>query len=357
MTTFILLAAMGPIREALARASGAWLAGHQVEIICFRRDIFDLVAPIQEDLVRRHLFEDQLGFSLKAFLQDTSALRDFKRRFSFLLTDQAEAYTYSTSISIAAICATVILSEKMPVYYEGVYEGRGASDGIFQFPCRKWTRRLRSLALSLLVRAPIEFCRDWSPVPVLGHSFATKRLQEAPEWQKSAVSSFERRLLRPIDAEIVILFTNYSDYFRLGDEPSNEKEIWSELGDFLKDLCEPHTVAVKPHPSYNRLPESWDWMEIIDPGFPLELLEFPNLRIVLGDASTAMIDLSVRRNIPVISYAYLYTGPLADKVGKYLDVRVDPHEKVMRPKTFSQFKQAVRTLFGEKVLPSDGRAV
>jgi len=29
----------------------------------------------------------------------------------------------------------------------------------------------------------------------------------------------------------------------------------------------------------------------------------------------------------------------------------------MRPKTFSQFKQAVRTLFGEKVLPSDGRAV
>jgi len=349
--TIILLAALGPLREALFRASQGLESGHAVQIVCFRKDLFELLSPLVESGVKLELWPEGLYTFLGRPFRMAAELSHFQRSLETAWSKSrgADVFAYGTSISLPAILATTYLARRNAVYYNGLYEGRGASDGIFYERTESTFRRWKARFISMLVGAPLEYCRDWGPVLVLSEAFVRDHFLCLPSWNADAISNLEEKLICPCEADIVVLFTNHADYYQTSEkDAASTRVLWDSIEDMLRNLPDSLRVAVKPHPSYSRVPDSWSWMEILPPGFPAELIQFIGTRVLLGDASSAMIDLGNRMGIPVISYAHLYTAAWAPEITKNLDVRVDPGKTVLRGRSLAEVENQIQQILKNK---------
>jgi hypothetical protein len=343
-STVILLASLGPLREALFRASCAVRNGRFVIILCFRKDIYDLLKPLETGdwKLAVYLSDKELAFQSATWIRDLWAIRSFEANIKKLSEGRAdvEAWVYGTSISLSAIAAAVTIAKQHSVYYQGIYEGRDAEDGIFRDPTKQWTRRLKGKLLGWILGAKICYCRDWSPAPVLTGSFVSRNFLPAQQWDRSAISHLERQLRRSCPAKVLVLFTNFASYYPTTDGDAAQCNI---LLDSIQMIVKKMQVscAVKPHPTSGQLLDSWCWMDQIPPAFPVELCDFPNLKVVLGDASTAMIHFLNGPSVTVISYAALLKVEWKCKVVDYLTQRVDPGGKIAQPKTLDGFRAAL----------------
>ena len=350
--SIIQLSALGPLREAIHRAQEALDQNGQVIFVCFRKDIADFLRPLESDRVHVHLHEEKLTFTISRLAAEIKALHAFHRKLEWLYGkfEHAEVWGYASSICLSSIIALHFFTHRYPVYYSGVYEGRDAKDGIFHQPTARWWRRLKAALLSALVGSEIEFVRDWSPVPVLSQKFVEKRTLPAPDWEVTTPRCLlEKRLIRPCPQQILVLFTNYSDYYRAG---INDRAIFDDfcgvLGRLLRETAGDGGVAVKPHPTCAKLPDDWGWMEQIAPGFPLEFIDFSEVRLIVGDASTSMISPLHLNQKLVISYAHLLTTSWASQVRTYLDERVDKERLVQRPESWENFQALVEAAYKEE---------
>lgn len=355
-STIILLASLGPLREAIHRAQEALRQNGQVIFVCFRKDIADFLRPLASDRVEIHLHEETLTFTTSQWLAEIKALRTFHRKLESLYgqLEDAKVWGYASSISLASIVAFNFFTRRYNFYYTGVYEGRDAKDGIFYQPTARWRRRLKAALLSALVGSEIKFVRDWSPVPVLSQKFVEKRTLPAPDWEVTTPRCLlEKRLLRPCSQQILLLFTNYSDYYRAGiNDGAKFDDFCGVLGRLLRETAGDGGVAVKPHPTCAKLPDDWGWMEQIAPGFPLEFIDFHEVRLIVGDASTSMISPLLLNQMPVISYAHLLTTSWASQVRTYLDERVDMKGAIHRPKAWDDFEALVAGACSERLTTS-----
>ena len=354
--SIIQLSALGPLREAIHRAQEALDHNGQVIFVCFRKDIADFLRPLESDRVHIHLHEENLTFTISRLAAELRALHAFQRKLERLYGkfEYAEVWGYASSISLASIVAFNFFTRRYTVYYSGVYEGRNAKDGIFYQPTARWWRRLKAALLSALVGAEVEFVRDWSPVPVLSKKFVEQRALPAPNWEVTTPRCLlEKRLLRPCSQQILLLFTNYSDYYRAGiNDRAKFDDFCGVLGRLLRETAGDGGVAVKPHPTCSKLPDDWGWMEQIAPGFPVEFIDFSEVRLIVGDASTSMISPLNLSQKPVISFAHLLTTSWASQVRTYLDERVDMKGAIHRPKAWDDFQALVAGACGERLTTS-----
>jgi len=131
--SIIQLSALGPLREAIHRAQEALDQNSHVIFVCFRKDISDFLRPLASDRIEIHLHEESLTFTTSQWLAAIKALRTFHRKLESLYGQlgDAEVWGYASSISLASIVAFVFFTRRYTVYYNGVYEGRHAQDGIF----------------------------------------------------------------------------------------------------------------------------------------------------------------------------------------------------------------------------------
>ena len=304
-----MLSALGPMREAIFRAQLALDEGKEVVFVCFRRDIAEFLTPLRSEKIHIHLHEESLTFTVSKILGEIARIRAFKRKLAQLYGHliSAEVWCYGSSISLTSILALHYFSGRETVFYNGVYEGRGAADGIFLQKTKSLWRRVKAAMLSLCSGADIEFVRDWSPVPVLAEKYIQEKTRPAPLWNSANPRvAIEKPLLRPCNKQILLLFTNYSDYYRANEQDKAAFETFCEtLGEMLRISAPGRGVAVKPHPTCSKLPANWNWMEQFDPQFPLEFIDMTNVRVILGDASTSMISPMNLDHKPVVSFAKL----------------------------------------------------
>jgi hypothetical protein len=324
---------MGPVREALARASDAIARGHSVQIVCFREDIRDLLKPIEEsvELVR---LPEGLCTCLGRPIETFRSLLAFTRLVYKLWgrVSGGQVWAYGTSISLSAIWATGFLAKQNTVFYNGIYEGRGAKDGIFNDPTKSVIRKLKGYLFGKLVGLPLNVCRDWSPVFVLDHSYIHHYFFQSPPWSRESRSSLEASLRKRSTASVLILFTNQNDYYRSSPLDATQIEgVWSELGALLHVYNNQQDIQIKPHPSCYNVPPSLSWIPTLQPGYSIEFFNFPDLKLVIGDASMAMQEFSQQANVTVISIAGLYKTQWAPVVMDYLHTRVDPHGLCLAP--------------------------
>lgn len=350
--TIILLAALGPLREALYRASQGLENGHVVQIVCFRKDLYELLSPLVESGVKLELWPEGLLTYLGRPFRMAADLIHFQNSLknTWGNSSGANVFAYGTSICLPIILATAFLARKNTVYYNGVYEGRGAADGIFYDRTKSVFRRWKARFLSLLVGTPLECCRDWSPVFVLPQDYVDAHFLPADTWDAGVESRLEKLVIRESTAELLVLFSNHADYYRNDKaDMAAAEDTWNQIANVLREVSSHFKIAVKPHPSCSRIPASWQWMEILPPGFPVELLRFPNLRVVLGDASTGMVDLAVRRNVPIVSFADLYTTTWGGEIREYLECRVDPQKAVKRAQTIEGLSAILNPLASSRI--------
>ncbi len=340
--TLILLSALGPLREALYRAQTGVKQGHKVLFICFRQDVADFLDPLRSDNIEVHLHSETLTFDIRKLPIEMAAIRRFQAKLQNLYghIQKAEVWAYSSSISLSSILALHFFARRYPVNYNGTYEGRYAKDGIFYQPTAKNWRRIKAKCLGLFTGAEIEFVRDWSPVPVLSDAYIKKQTRTVTNWELTTPRcELECPLLRRCDKGILLLFTNYSDYFRADKQDKLAfDEFCDRLGNLLLHVSGESGIAVKPHPSCSKLPINWKWMDHINPAFPLEFLDLSPVRIILGDASTSMISPLHLDHKTVLSYAYLLNTSWAHEVTNYLEQRVDPEKKILRPQSWEELK-------------------
>jgi len=345
--SIIQLSALGPLREAIHRAQEALDQNSHVIFVCFRKDISDFLRPLASDRIEIHLHEESLTFTTSQWLAAIKALRTFHRKLESLYGQlgDAEVWGYASSISLASIVAFVFFTRRYTVYYNGVYEGRHAQDGIFYQRTNKVLRWAKGLMLSLIIGADIQFVRDWSPVPVLSETFIQKRTTPACCWEVATPRcALETRLLRPCSTPILLLFTDYSDYYAAGRKDRETFQAFCEtLGQLLKQCSANIGVTIKPHPTCPKLPDGWGWMQQVAPGFPLEFLDFTHVRVVLGDSSTSMLFASQYAHKPVISYAELLETSWASEVVANLQKRINLLNKINCPQTWKEFHALLAT--------------
>jgi hypothetical protein len=166
----------------------------------------------------------------------------------------------------------------------------------------------------------------------LDDSYINHYILQSPPWNHESRSSLETGLRKTSTASILILFTNHNDFYQSSPLVSEQVEgVWSELGALLHNFKTDHELQIKPHPSCYNVPPSLSWISTLQPGYPIELYDFPNLKLVIGDASMAMDEFARRANVSVVSIAGLYKTQWASDVINYLHTRVDPHGRCIAP--------------------------
>ena len=285
------------LKYAVSRAEIEITNGKQIKFIVFHFDIFKFIKPLETTCsgIAVEFYENvdsANGLDLKAW-RSTARQANIVRALAHTISRNSHVYFFDTGLTFGSIVFVAALPSDVVLLYNPEFEGRYRAERYIA--CSMGIRRrIKALLLTWICRAPLYFGREYSPMAILDEVFIKRRTHPAPNENVNSSGFLSSKLKRECLAEVLWLYEDMPNYYGEEMVPSNEFLTgWEQMLTAVKSSIPTFRHAVKIHPGDPLPPPNlFEGISELEQSIPLEFIDFPNLRLVVGSASTAMKYLS-----------------------------------------------------------------
>ncbi len=288
-----ILTAFAPVREAVGRA----IPERGDVFLCSRQDIYDFLLPMVRQNARVILLPECYR---PRILRADDWLKLLRRREEIKRTLHTlgpigKFCVYGIGFDLASLIATAYLAKTIPGEFSS-YDAYEHSPPHYQI-VRDFKHRVIATALSAWLQTPLVFSRQDRPILRLGDDFVRGKLSVIDETNRDralarfACSPHADALKSRCSCKILWLYDNLPAYYGLSEAQTERWfAIWKEALNAVRNHIPASQQAVKPHPDFTGpLPEIFSGIEELPRSVPIEFVEFPSARLVVGCNSLATL--------------------------------------------------------------------
>ena len=204
-------------------------------------------------------------------------------------------------------------------------------------PCTAWRDRWYALAASWVIGATVKMFYPPEPFPILARDALAGRFTVVSPTPVSDIASQPWNILKPLlrnsPAEVLWLYEDYPTHYGPDRMPADPYlALWRSMILTVRRLFPEARQAVKAHPGIEKLPDCFEGCETIADFVPIEFVELPSIRLVVGAPSLGLQRFIGRPAVSTACMIEMMPAPaeILDVERHRLSAWVDPSNRVER---------------------------
>jgi hypothetical protein len=257
---------------------------------------------------------------------------------------EVNCYFYGASFCPSQIAAIALAAERAQTIVLEDWDHSGKV-GLRENNATNPLAVLFNVCARFILRAPVHLIRPEAPFLILSSEYVERVARILPPEKPSTTESrFHQEILDKVSqtsrARVLWIYDMYEEHYGPDlIDPGNFQNFWRELHGIVSSLADSDPQAYKVHPRSRRHPAVFSGLEEVNRYTPVEFLQTPDLKLVIGLSSYALNHFASLKNVRVISPLGLLPAPESVLATSQitLDKWVDPEHRILRPGTVEDF--------------------
>lgn len=340
-----MLPAYSTLRPCLPRLEDAVNAGREVWLVCSSAPMERFLQPLEKLGV--HVFyaptpRIRLFRPWNLFRERRRFLRTVEQLVSAIPPSDVYFYTICFDLAQMSIVSHFAGKPQFKLWFED--RDHTGPMGQQNQPCTAWRYRWYALEASWVIGTPVKMCYPPEPFPMLTRDALADRFTAVSPAPVSDIASQPWNILKPLvrnsPAEVLWLYEDYPAYYGPDRVPLDPYlALWRSMVLAVRKLFPEARQAVKAHPRMETLPDCFEGCETIAYFVPIEFVELPSVRLVVGAPSLGLQPFIGRKAVSTLCMIEMMQAPaeVLEVERQRLTAWVDPSNRVEQFRSLEEF--------------------